>query len=171
MSPESRFLIDADVFIQAYRQYYPFEVVPGFWEALIRYHRNGRLASIDRVKRELELGKDDLARWAAREMPPGAWLRTDQPAVVQQYGKIMTWVQAQQQFMPAAKADFARGADGWLVAYAKVEDWRVVTQEVAAPDAKKKVPIPNVCQEFGVAFGNVFGMLKQLGARFDLSSN
>ena len=35
-----------------------------------------------------------------------------------------------------------------------------------APDAKKKVPIPNVCIEFGVHYVNTFEMLRDLGEKF-----
>jgi hypothetical protein len=78
----------------------------------------------------------------------------------------MTWVQAQNQFSPPAKADFANGADGWLVAYARAKGCVVVTQEVPAPDARRKVPIPNVCQAFDVPFVNTFEMLRALGVQF-----
>jgi hypothetical protein len=52
--------------------------------------------------------------------------------------------------MPAAKAEFAAAADGWVIAFAQVNRLIVVTQEVYAPDVQKKVPIPNVCLEFNV---------------------
>jgi hypothetical protein len=78
----------------------------------------------------------------------------------------MTWVQDQNQYLAVAKADFANGADGWLVAYARAKACIVVTQEVAAPDARRKVPIPNVCQAFNVLFVNTFEMLRNLGVQF-----
>jgi hypothetical protein len=77
----------------------------------------------------------------------------------------MTWVQGQDQFSDAAKADFARGADGWLVAYAKAKGCIVVTLETINPDIKRKVPIPNVCQVFGVQFVDTFEMLRRLGVQ------
>ena len=78
----------------------------------------------------------------------------------------MTWVQAQDQFSDAAKADFATGADGWLVAYAKSKGLIVVTHEVLDPSIKRKVPIPNVCEAFSVNYVDTFEMLRQLGVRF-----
>ena len=77
----------------------------------------------------------------------------------------MTWVQGQDQFSDAAKADFARGADGWLVAYAKAKGCIVVTLETINLDIKRKVPIPNVCQAFGVQFVDTFEMLRRLGVQ------
>ncbi|MFH1595356.1 MAG: DUF4411 family protein [Pseudomonadota bacterium] len=85
--------------------------------------------------------------------------------VQKSYREIMTWVQAQNQFSDAAKADFARGADGWLVAYAKAKGCIVVTLETINPDIKRKVPIPNVCQAFGVQFVDTFEMLRRLGVQ------
>jgi hypothetical protein len=71
-------------------------------------------------------------------------------------------VNGQSQFLPGAISDFASGADGWLVAYAKVKGRIVVTQEVGRPDARSKVPIPNVCQAFGVVCADTFTMLRRL---------
>ena len=60
-------------------------------------------------------------------------------------------------------------ADGWLVAYAQAHNLTLVTQEVRNPDIKKRVPIPNVCEQFNVNFINTFDMLRQLGVRFELA--
>ncbi len=58
--------------------------------------------------------------------------------------------------------------DGWLIAYAKVNGHIVVTHEEMAPRAKKTVPIPNVCIQFGVDYCNTFTMLRELQVRFVL---
>jgi len=68
--------------------------------------------------------------------------------------------------MDAAKADFASGADGWIVAYAKAKGHIVVTHEVLNPDIRRKVPIPNVCNAFDVNYHDTFEMLRKLGVRF-----
>jgi len=78
----------------------------------------------------------------------------------------MTWVQAQDQFSDAAKAKFANDPDGWIVAYAKAKEHIVVTPEVLDPNIRRKVPIPNVCDAFGVTYVDTFEMLRQLGVRF-----
>ena len=67
--------------------------------------------------------------------------------------------------MPAAKAEFAGCADGWLVAYAKVHGFVVVTQEVYAAEARKRVLIPNVCKASGVNYVDTCTMLRGLGAK------
>jgi len=77
----------------------------------------------------------------------------------------MAWVTAQGQFTDAAKEQFARGADGWLVAYAKAMGYVVVTQEQISADVRRRVPIPNVCTAFGVRYVDTFEMLRELGSR------
>ena len=159
------YVLDANVFIEAARRYYAFDLAPPFWESLVRHAGNGQIRSIDRVKQELERGNDELADWAQNHFRQ-AFASTDDAAVIQCFSDIMTWVQAQNQFSEPAKAEFASGADGWLVAYAKVNGCVVVTHEVLASDARRKVPIPNVCQAFDVPFLDTFEMLRRLGVRF-----
>jgi len=159
------YIIDASVFIEAARRYYAFDLVPPFWEALIEHAEEGRVRSIDRVKRELNRGNDELTKWANTRFV-NAFSSTDEEVIINWYRQIITWVEYHGQFVNAAKANFAKGADGWLVAYAKEKGCIVVTQEVLSPDAKKKVPIPNVCQAFDVHCVDTFTMLRELGVRF-----
>lgn len=159
------YLLDANVFIEAARRYYAFDLVPRFWEELIRIAREGQIESIDRVKKELERGKDALAEWVKEGRFPG-FASTDDTQVLQVFAEIMQWVQKQPQYFDAAKAEYADGADGWLVAYARIKSCVVVTHEVLSADIKRKVPIPNVCTAFGVPFVDTFEMMRRLGIRF-----
>ena len=165
MAGDPTYVLDANVFIEAARRYYAFDLAPRFWESLLHHAANGRVRSIDRVQQELERGKDELAKWVEDNFSRAVG-STDETGVIQSFSEIMTWVQAQSQFSEAARADFANGADGWLVAYARVKDCVIVTQEVPAPDARRKVPIPNVCQAFNVPFVDTFEMLRRLGVQF-----
>lgn len=144
-------------------RYYAFDLAPGFWQALIDHATNGQIQSIDRVKMELEID-DEIGPWTSSYFDE--WIAsTDQADVIAAYQRIMAWIQGSSQFSNAAKAEFARGADGWLVAYAMVNGYIVVTHEQYAPDARNRIPIPNVCREFGVAYVNTFQMLRDLGVR------
>ncbi|WP_293646954.1 DUF4411 family protein [Thiolapillus sp.] len=161
------FVLDANVFIEAKRRYYAFDLCPGFWEALRWHHARGELVSIDRVKDELKKGKDDLTDWVNNRMPDGGFVASDEAGVVEWYGKMVAWVQAEPQYFDEAKAEFARVPDAWVTAYAKAKGAVLVTHEVPAPDARKKVPIPNVCQEFDIPYIDSFEMLRTLRARFN----
>ena len=165
MSNKPSYVLDANVFIEAARRYYAFDLAPKFWDSLLHHAANGRIQSIDRIGKELKRGKDELARWVANHFDH-AFVSTDETDVVGVYTKIMNWVVKEKQFLDTAKADFANGADGWLLAYAKVKSCVVVTHEAMALDARHKVPIPNVCLAFNVPFVDTFEMLRTLGVRF-----
>ena len=162
---DATYVLDTNVFIEAARRYYAFDIAPPFWESLVQHAANRRIYSIDRVKQELERGKDELATWATSQFN-NAFASTDEEDVIQSYSEVIGWVQAQEQFLDAAKADFAAVEDGWLVAYARAKGYIVVTHELPAIDARSKVPIPNVCEALGVSYADTFAMLRELGVRF-----
>jgi hypothetical protein len=166
MNNPRKFLLDANVFIEAKRRYYDFDLCPGFWECLIWHHRAGRIQSIDRVKTELVNGGNALAQWISGQMPASFFASTNDGAVITTYGQMNRWVQSQSQFLATAKSEFATVADAWLIAYAKVKNLIVVTQEVFDPLIRKKVPIPNICRNFDVECVDTFLMLKELGVVF-----
>ncbi len=161
----TRYVLDANVFIEAARRYYAFDIAPPFWENLIQHASNGRLQSIDRVKYELDKGKDELAAWATSQFNE-AFCSTDEEDITEAYSEVMSWVQSQEQFSDVAKADFAASADGWLIACAKSKRFIIVTHEVLDPSIKRKVPIPNVCQALDVKYVDTFAMMRDLGMRF-----
>ena len=166
MTAETTYVLDANVFIESAKNHYAFDIAPRFWEALILHSNGGRIQSIDRVKAEIDRMKDQLADWAEKQFPH-AFASTDDGAVIAAFGNLMNWVQAQAQYKDEAKAEFATVADGWLIAYAMTSGRIVVTHEQLNPHIRRKVPIPNICQEFGVPFINSFEMLRHLGVRFE----
>jgi hypothetical protein len=159
------FVLDANVFIQAKRKYYAFDLAPKFWASLIQHAKTGSVLSIDRVKQELVKGKDELKEWAISDFAHG-FASTNENDIIKCYGEVMNWVQSQDRFSSASKSAFANGADGWLVAYAKIKNCIVVTHEQFDSLRKNKVKIPNVCQVFDVQFLDTFEMLRKLGVRF-----
>jgi hypothetical protein len=163
------YVLDTNVLVQAQRHYYPFDVCPGFWECLVHYAQAGRLTSIDRVKNEILKGDDNLKTWASNPARRSFFASTDVPAVASSFGEMMRWVQAQTQFTLAAKAEFAneKVADGWVIAYAKAHGLSVVTLEVYNATRQSRVPIPNVCRAFNVAYVNTFEMLRALDVRLN----
>lgn len=168
MTVPRRYVLDANVFIQARQAHYGFDICPGFWRALIQQHAARRVVSIDKVKGELLAGRDQLSDWARSTAPAAFFKRTADHAVINAFGVMVNWVQGEGQFLAGAKADFSGVADGWIVAYAQVNGHMVVTHEEYAPAARRKVPIPNVCRKFGVAYCNTFEMLRDLNVQFIL---
>lgn len=158
------YLLDANVFMEAARRYYAFDIAPRFWERLIEDAESGHVHSIDRVKEEIDRGKDTLKEWANGIFHE--WFQpTGHDDVVQAYRQVMIWVQEQSQFTDAAKAEFASAADGWLIAYAKARGCVIVTLEQFDANVRRKIPIPNVCQAFSIQYIDTFQMLRALGAQ------
>lgn len=158
------FVLDTNVFIQAHRRYYPFDVCPGFWDCLVHFCQESRLTSIDHVRREIVDG-DALSEWA-KSAPRELFASTMVPSVIACYRDIMNWVQRCQQFKDEAKSHFASGADGWVIAFAMAHGGVVVTHESHKPNRSVSVPMPSVCHEFSVPYQDTFSMLRELEVRF-----
>ena len=84
-----------------------------------------------------------------------------------QYRLLMEWSQSHEQFKEYAKEEFANEnkADAWLIAHALVTERTVVTDEKFNADTKKRIPIPNACEAFGIRYINTFDMLHELKIR------
>lgn len=125
--------------------------------------------SVDRVRNELVAGRrtEDLVQWVRNEVPGGFFLEVDSPEVTAVYTEIMLWTQRHSRYFDQAKAKFATGADGWLVAHACVHDATVVTNEQSAPESKREIKLPEVCDEFEVRYDSSFAMLRALQVRFE----
>ncbi|MCE2467720.1 MAG: DUF4411 family protein [Caldilineaceae bacterium] len=173
MTVDQTCLVDSDVFITAKNLYYAFDICPGFWKSMIHHHRAGRVFSIDRVRSELLAGRktEDLVRWVRNDVPKSFFIQVDTDAVVRAYTDIMMWVQRHPRYFDLAKAKFATGADGWLVAYARIHGSTVVTNEQSAPESRKEVKLPDVCDQFEVRRDHTFAMLRALSVHFDLTES
>jgi len=170
---DSDFLIDSDVLITAKNRYYAFSICPGFWESLLHGHSIGRLHSIDRVRQELLNGSpdDDLVQWVGQSVPATFFHSCGESVVVDAFREIMLWAQRHGQYTDAAKAKFASGADGWLVAYSRVKGTTVVTNEQPAPDSKKEIKLPDVCNRFSTSYADTFAMLRSLKMQYHFAPN
>ena len=164
----SLLVLDTSVFVQAHRSYYAHDICPGFWNLLAHFAQVGDLLSIDRVRAEIFAPNepDELTEWA-RQAPSELFVSSAEQPVVDAFSQMQSWAQSNVQFKPEAREKFAVVADGWVAAYAKAHRAVLVSQEVYSADVKKRIPIPNVCREFNVAYTDTFEMLRQLGVKFD----
>ncbi len=166
--PPVIYLLDASMFIQAHRNYYAFDLAPGFWNNLLSAANEGMIKSIDKVYKEIERGQDELFEWVETSLPAGFFADTDNSAaILNAYQNLMEWAAAHLQYNDNAKSEFAEYdyADPWLVATALVKRYVVVSQEVADGGIKRKIPLPNVCQEFGVRHIDTFTFLRECNFR------
>ena len=167
MSDPAVYLLDSDVFITAKNTYYAFDICPGFWDGLLHHHSKQTVFSIDRVRGELLAGRatDDLVRWVREKVSRSFFLPAEDGDVPDKYGEIMLWAQQHSRYYQEAKAKFAASADGWLVAYAGVHGFIVVTNEKPEPDSRRAIKLPDVCQQFNVQYINTFDLLRRLGVK------
>jgi hypothetical protein len=167
MNRNTVFLLDTNVFIEAAKRYYAFDIAPGFWGALLMHAEAGRIISIDRVFDELARGKDHLFRWVQNNMKD-YFRSTGERNVLEVYAQLMRWGQRQSHFTSQARREFAEAdnADPWRVAYAKAKGYVLVTLEKNNPGMRRKIPIPSACQAFQVPYMDTFKMLRKLSVTF-----
>lgn len=163
MSDAVKYILDANIFIEAKRRYYAFDLCPGFWKCLLHHNNTGNLESVDRVRNELSEG-DELDVW--KEESPSFFAPTITEAVLTAYGEIIQWVQDEGRFSDAEKSTFAGGVDAWIIAYARANNCVVVTHERSAPRSTK-IKIPDVCDHFDIKSTDTFDMLRKLEVVFD----
>lgn len=162
----NRYLLDADIFIQAKNLHYGFDFCPAFWDWLVAMNRVKKVASINHIKNELLAGDDELSDWAKKQGNT-FFLSPDeniQPAL----RDVSQWTQ-QQDYVSAAVSKFLNAGDYHLVAYAKAYSWIIVTHE-KAQNRSGKIKIPNACAGLGIDCVNSPEMLRKEDARFVLES-
>lgn len=159
------YLLDTNVFIEATRSYYAFDICPGFWDWIEGGHRDGSIKSIDKVKSELIDYGDELAAWARRH-GDDFFLVQDAPAAAAMR-TVSSWVQAAPH-RDAGKREFLAGADPFLIAYASAHGHTVVTQELLVPNELRRVKIPVVCEALTIPWARTFEVLRSTAARFVL---
>ena len=148
---ESKYIMDANVFITAHRQRYPFDVVPSFWEQLVDKAAD-KILIIDEVQNEILRGKDLLADWYSSQSSKFRVLRIPEQEVIEAYRKIINSVNDNERYTQSAKDEFASIADSWLCAYALAYEATIVTLETYQAGVKNRVKIPNVCKEFDIRY-------------------
>lgn len=160
MTPQ-RYLLDANVLMQARRLHYNPDYCPGFWDWLERQHDAGTVFSTPAVLREIKKGNDNLADL----LPKGLFL-SEPKEIGPSLQQLSGWVQS----LPcsqARKAEFLSGADYFLVAHAHSVQFTVVTHERRSPDDRGKIKIPNACSALGVNSVDLWDLLRN-SARFVL---
>ncbi|MCB5234334.1 MAG: DUF4411 family protein [Candidatus Cloacimonetes bacterium] len=153
-------ILDTNIFIEAHRRYYAFDIAPGFWEKLKTKAEIGLVKSIINVYEELQRGsKDKLALWADESFFDH-FVSCSADEVIAAYTEIINW--ANGIYSPAVVAEFAGIADGWLIAFAYANKTTLVTNE-SRQKRTSKITIPDVCKQFDIDYIDVYDMLRELG--------
>ena len=163
----SVFLVDTNFFIQAHRAIYPLDVAKSFWIKVRELADNQHIISIDKVKTEIYRNEDDLKQWCVDNLHADFFKNTN--SVIGEYGSVAAWASSMSHhYKPAALNEFldADEADAWLISYALNQNIPLITYEKSEPNSKKKIKIPDVCNNFGVSHMSTMDMFRRLGESF-----
>lgn len=155
------YLLDANVLIDANRDYYPIERVPEFWEWLENVGENGHVKIPLEVYEEISEGKDKLANWAKQEQIKIALLFQEEVDV-----SLVSYATDHGYASDLTDDEVETiGRDPFLIAYAlKNKAGRcLVTTEVSKPKRlRANRHLPDVCADLGVRCYNTFEFLRAL---------
>lgn len=162
------YILDTNFFVQAHRQYYPFDVFPSFWDTIHRLCSDGVLVSIDKVYNELRHNNDALTKWVDDYLTKEFFVSTE--TIIPHYTEVIKWATSKSShYKPAALSEFlhADEADAWLVAYALADrdNRNLITHEVSRPEARNKIKIPEACNAVNVGFMDSITMFRAIGVR------
>ena len=154
------YLLDANVLIDASRDYYPFRRVPEFWDWLIDRATQGQVKIPLEIFEEILAGRDDdLTRW----------LNDNRDALLLDEDVERTLVArvTNQGYAPNLTEEEVErvGRDPFLIAYAlgDPEQRTVVTTEVSKPKKQRaNRHIPDVCDDLDVLHCNTYQFIEDL---------
>lgn len=155
------YLFDANVLIDANRDYYPMTRVPEFWDWLIHHGTEGNIKMPLEVYEEIREGSDELALWA-KDHDNKAALLLDEEVDVGLVARV-----TDEGYAGDLTDDEVEkvGRDPFLLAYALVapEDRCIVTTERPKPSRKRaNRHVPDVCTALNLQCCNTFEFLRAL---------
>ena len=163
------YLLDANVLIEADRDYYPIERIPEFWEWL------GVMAELGRVKVPEEMFEEVVVPRPSSPDPLVDWSNANRESLVLDESVLVELVDrvTREGYADDLTDDdlLKVGRDPFIIAYALAGDHRgrtVVTTEVSRPSAKRaNRHLPDVCGHFCVSCINTFTLIQNLDFRTD----
>ncbi len=165
------YLLDANVFIDANRDYYPIDRVPEFWEWLADMGSKGFVKIPIEIYEEIKEGKrkekkevDPLAIWSKNPENKNAILLDEEVDVSR-----VSYVTDEGYASDLSDVEIEKiGRDPFLIAYALKDNIErcVVTNEVSKPNKRRaNRHIPDVCKSLNVMCYHTFEFLRELDFR------
>ena len=159
---QKKFLFDSDSLITAKNLHYSPNFCPAFWDWIISGNKHSIFFTIDRVADEMKNGKeDDYLRKFFELHQDSLVIKTKKDhKCLAKYAEIQQWanaVWAKAKGKSASKTAKAleifakeQTADPWLVAYASVYGFVIVSNEASAFASQTSVKLPDVANAFEV---------------------
>ena len=156
------YLLDANVLIDADRDYYPIDRVPEFWDWLLDNANAGRLKVPLEMYEEVVAGTGVLPDWLTNNRASMVLDEDVDPQIVnlviaKGYADDLTDVEIEK-----------LGRDPFLIAYALVDpEYRnVVTTETSRPSRRRaNRHVPDVCSYLGITCIDTFQLIRELDFR------
>ena len=158
------YLLDANVLIDANRDYYPIDRVPEFWDWVITQANVGHIRIPEDIYEEIAGGTDALAKWMKARANKSALMLNEQVdrgllnrVVNEGYAADLT-----------DQEIAALGRDPFLIAYALVapRDRVVVTTEASKPSKQRQNrKVPDVCSGLGIRPIHTYQLVRELDFR------
>lgn len=159
------YCLDTNVYVEAHRRYYAFDIAPGFWDGLLQLGEAQIICSPSLVGEEI-MGSDyddALTKWAKANCDL-LFVEPDE-STQDTYNQIADMVECW--YEPQHVQQFLSGADPWVIAHAKAHQMTVVTMESLKNESRRKtgkvggkIQIPNVCKYFNVVCLDTFALLR-----------
>jgi len=165
----TKFIIDANVLIAPYNNYYSFDLLPTFWDQMKKHIECGNIIILDLVKDEIEKHTDDdLSKWL-KTIKIKTYIKFRNPNTIPCYSEIIKHVDECGYYITdKVLLDWDHpSADPWLIATASAYKYKIVTFEQTAgklsnKSKSKRAKIPDVCDHFGVEYCNLYEMMRSL---------
>ena len=162
------YLLDANVLIDARRDYYPPDRVPQFWQWLVDMGTQGRVRIPREIFDDIVRGNDELVDWLIRHKPS---------LVLDEYAprELVAYVTEQGYARDLADDEIEKiGSDAFLIAHALVDAGNrcVVTTESSKPSrTRANRHVPDVCRDLDVDCIDTFQLIRRLDFRTNLSGS
>lgn len=163
------FLLDSNVFITPYRNYYPFDFAPKYWQQLMATFQLNNVKVLDVVFQEVTKYEDELSDWIKNQgnLTP---LSTKTSSILVNYGKVLNYVQSCGLYKDEALRNWSQEyvADPWLIAVAMDLNATIITEEtpvgsgLSTKNPSRNAKLPDVAKNFGVKCENLFYFMRQM---------
>lgn len=156
------YLVDTN-FLGQMASVYPQDVFPSLWTELETSLFSHEIYFHVEVHNEMKKWAHPTLDWYLKFLQPSQVLSPDDDELLA-YGAVSDWVVNKRKpvYTDAAIDGFLDTADHWIVASAHRHGATLVTNEVPAPEGKKKVKIPDTAAAFNVPCITTLEFLREL---------
>ena len=155
------YCLDTNVLIEAWNNYYAPGLCPDYWTILNELGARKLIFTPQEVFDEIAKEDDELHNW----------LKTSQITIQQPNAEVCVNLKNiyDKDTSHVRLVDNTKKrslADPWVIAHAMTFNATVVTKEAFAVDTKKRIKIPNVCENMDVRWINDFKFIEELNIKF-----